>query len=156
MTPKMKIEPATTEAIMSVAAAMRERDFQEFCAAAHYTHRSAIGRAADERRRDLICASRDEPIAVGGVILTRPNVGSLIFFATDQFPEIATGLTRWITRELFPRCRAAGVHRIDCVSIDGYEQTHRWIELLGLKREGVLRKFGRGGEDFHQFAWVQE
>jgi hypothetical protein len=81
---------------------------------------------------------------------------TLAFFATDQFPEIALGLTKFIKDRLFPRYRAEGVHRIECLSMEGYDAAHRWIGVLGLKREAVLPKFGKGGETFFQFAWVAD
>ena len=39
---------------------------------------------------------------------------------------------------------------------DGYHELHRWLGIIGLKREGALRGFGRNGETFHQFAWVAD
>jgi hypothetical protein len=72
------------------------------------------------------------------------------------FPKIALALTRFIRSRLFPRYRANGVHRIECASLDGYVEVHRWIELLGLRQEAVMPGYGRGGETFLQFAWVAD
>ena len=33
---------------------------------------------------------------------------------------------------------------------------HRWLGIIGLKREAALRGFGKNGETFHQFAWVAD
>jgi hypothetical protein len=104
-----------------------------------------------------ICISDDDgPVAVGALVEGRPNVVTLMFFATDRFPGIANSLARFATKTLFPQCRMNGVHRIECISINGYEETHRWLGVLGLKHEATLRGFGRGGETFHQFAWVAD
>ena len=58
-------------------------------------------------------------------------------------------------KDLFPRYFAAGVHRIQATSLDGYDEVHRWLRALGLEREAVLPAFGRNGEDFVQFAKVK-
>ncbi len=156
----MKIEPASHTQITDVGLRMRERDRREFAAVSEADTRTEIVESLLRRYamdRSAICASLDgEAVAVGAIVMARPNVGSLCFFATDDFNRVAAGLTKWIRRDLFPRYQQAGVHRIECISIDGYEQTHRWIELLGLKREAVLKGFGKSGETFHQFAWVRE
>ena len=76
-----------------------------------------------------------------------------MFFATDDFPKIGRMITRWLKRELFPRYEAAGVHRIQAISLDGYDEIHRWLISLGLEREaGPMRGYGKNGEAFVQFA----
>jgi hypothetical protein len=37
-----------------------------------------------------------------------------------------------------------------------FTQAKRWITLIGLREEAVLHGYGRGGEDFTQFAWVAD
>lgn len=155
----MKLDAPTPEDVRQVAAQMRERDQAEFLAVSHAKTHAELVEALVARyggAGDAICAYTDRPVAVGAMVRHRPNVVSLAFFATDQFPEIALGLTKFIRDRLFPCYRAEGVHRIECVSMEGYDAAHRWIGLLGLKREAVLPKFGKGGETFLQFAWVAD
>ena len=108
--------------------------------------------------RVAIIAVHDEqgPVCIGGGIEHRPNVVTLLLFATDRFPYVALSLTRFVTRSLFTQYRNAGVHRIEAVSMVGHDEAHRWIETLGLKREAVLRGYGKNGETFLQFAWVAD
>ena len=83
--------------------------------------------------------------------MARPNVVSLLFFATDQFPEIALPATRFIKRELFARLKKAGVHRIEAVSMVDHNDTHAWLQTLGLERETEpMIGYGKGGESFIQ------
>ena len=52
---------------------------------------------------------------------------------------------------------AAGVHRIQAVSLAGYDKTHQWLGTLGLQPEtGPLKGYGRHGEDFIQFARLSD
>lgn len=154
----MRIEPASPAHVEAVASRMRERDRHEFMATSHATTPEEL---TDELVRryagfsGAICALDGvEPVAVGAMIEARPNVLTLLFFATDEFPRVAISLTSFITRRLFPSQRAAGVHRIECVSIVDHIDAHRWIGLLGLELEATAPGYGRGGETFYQFAWV--
>jgi hypothetical protein len=156
----MKIDVPTYEDLSKVANGMRARDVAEFSAVNKVDNAFELATLMKERyahRQDTFCVYDGEtPVGIGAMIEGRPNVITLMFFATDELPNVVLGLTKFIKRELFPNYRKNGAHRIECVSIDGYEETHRWIETLGLKREAVLRGYGKNGEAFHQFAWVAD
>lgn len=150
------IDAATEADIRSVAENMRERDFGEFMAVSRAADRAELIDTLVRQyagRSDVIVARLgDEPVCIGITIETRPNVITLGFFATDKFPTVALRVTKFV-RRLLDNYEKAGVHRFEAVSIDGYAEAHRWLELLGLHAEsGVMKKFGRGGEDFIQFA----
>ncbi len=154
----MRVEVATPSDILDVARNMRESDLREFSAMLPVDGREPVAQEVLRRHAaydDTICASlAGIPVAIGAVRVFRPNVATLFFLATGQFRQIAMPLTRFIRQRLFPEIRAAGVHRIECVSIDGHEQAHRWIKILGLRHEAVCKGYGKNGETFHQFAWV--
>lgn len=157
----MKIDVATADDIFDVALRMRPTDFAEFDALYPTSGRQQLAHAIAMRygsRQDIIVASHGEHrTAIGAPIETRPNVLTLLFFATPDFNSIALPLTRFITRRLFPPLVNAGAHRIEAVSMDGHDEAHRWIELLGLKRETVpMLGYGKNGESFIQFAWVAD
>lgn len=158
----MRIETATPSAIRAVAERMRDQDAAEFLAVSNAETRDELvgGLVATYGARDdliMACADDMRPVAIGGLIEHRPNVATLLFFATDEFRQIALGLTRFIRCNLFPEVVAAGVHRIECVSIAGYVDNHRWIRLLGLNEPIItLRAYGKGAEDFLMFSWVAD
>lgn len=155
----MRIDVTTPENVRHVAERMRASDYREFAALSHARNCAEMAdvlTAAYGNHPSGICASHgSEPVAVGAMVEGRPNVMTLMFFATDEFPKIALPLTRFITKNLFEKYRAEGVHRIECVSIEGYDAAHRWIKLLGLQLEAVFPGYGKGGEAFMQFAWVR-
>ena len=157
----MKIDAPSRGDILAVAQAMRARDYDEFSALSFAADRAAMAEALADRfagKDDTFCAyAGGQPVAVGAMVMGRPGVVTLMFFATDRLPEIGLALTKFITQRLFPVYRAKGIHRIECVSLEGYEEVHRWIEVLGLRREaGPFKGFGRNGEAFVQFAWVAD
>lgn len=155
----MRIKAATAEDIRTVALAMRARDFEELTALSPVDTRKDLADLLVSRyagRDDILCGSKArQPICIGGTIEGRPNVISLLFFATDDFPRIALPITRFIRNNLFPRYFEAGVHRIEAASMEGYDAAHHWLGTLGLTPEtGPMAGFGKRGEAFIQFAKV--
>ncbi len=77
-------------------------------------------------------------------------------FATDKFQKIGTQLTRLIIKRIIKAIEGTGAHRVECQSIEGYEEVHQWLEFLGLKKESRIAGFGRNGENFITFAYVKD
>ena len=155
----MKIERATRDEILHVARNMRQRDFDEIVALNFADTREGLAEALANKfadRDDILCASdRGVPICVGGFLECRPRTIMLLMFATDNFPYIGLGLTRFIRKQMFPRLIDAGVHRIEAISLAGYDEVHAWLRTLGLQPEtGPLLNFGKNGEQFVQFSKV--
>ncbi len=155
----MNIEPALPADVMLVAQAMRQRDRDEFMPMTHFETHDQLVKSLVQRyggHPDVFTVFGEPgPVAVGGMLLHRPNVATLLFFASDDFAPEGAAFTRFVTQRLFPTYRQRGVHRIECQSLDGYGEVHRWLGVLGLEREAVLRAFGRDGQDYVQFAWVE-
>jgi hypothetical protein len=152
------IDVATAEQVHAVALNMRDRDFTEFRATSFHDTRGDLADDLAARyggRDDVLCGTLDgAPVCIGGTIETWPGVMTLLFFATPRFPKIGLEISRFIRNQLFPRYEAAGIHRIQAVSLAGYTEVHDWLNLLGLRKEAELRAFGKGGEDFLQFGRV--
>lgn len=154
----VRVEEGTNDALRAVVADIRDADVREFLALSWWSTREAL--QADLIRRysdrdDTFAAVADGwPVAFGAMVETRPGVVSAGFFATDEFPAVALPVARFVRRTLFPAYRRAGVHRIECVIIDGYEQAFDFVKVLGLKREFQIRGYGKDGESFYSFAWV--
>ena len=157
----MITEAAIVATVREVAENMRPRDREEFMAVSPFETHGQLVDAVVERyalHQDAYVFRTDDgaPVGVAGMIRHRPNVITLLFFATEQFAEIGSDLTRFVRKVLFPKYRELGVHRIECASIEGYAETHRWLEVLGLQQEAVMPGYGRGGETYIQFSWVME
>jgi len=74
-------------------------------------------------------------------------------FGTDRFKRCVPLMTRHILTlrpQIERHCR-----RLQVISLTWHDIAHRWIEALGAKREGRLRAYGRGGEDFLIYAWTK-
>lgn len=156
----MRIERATASDVAYVALRMREADFRELSALSWAQSREDLADGLAQRyaaqEGAIVAAHGAEPVAVGALVEHRPNVVTLAFFATDTLPKIGGPLTRFIRNRLFKPVKTAGAHRIEAVSMVGHHAAHRWIEALGLTLEAVCHGYGRGGEDYLQFAWVRD
>jgi hypothetical protein len=157
----MKIDAAVRKEIRYVAHAMRERDFEEFSAVSPYDDRDHLAKSLAELyggRDDILVAYTDlnEPFAIGGCIVTRPNVATLLFFATPVFTAYKVAMTRFIKKEMFPALRDNGVHRIEAASLAGYPEVHGWLETLGMVKESEMPGYGKNGETFFMYAWVHD
>jgi len=153
----ISIDIAFPDEIAAVARDMRRRDFVEFSALAPVDRRAELAKLLAVRyaRQEAMVAKWDGlPVAIGGLFCYRPNVASILFMATDNFPRVVLSLTRFILRELFPRYEAAGVHRFEAVSMLDHVEAHRWLKTLGLTQEAVFFDYGKNRETFVQFAKV--
>lgn len=155
----MKIDGAVRKEIRYVAHAMRERDFEEFRAVSPYDDRDNLAAALAETyggRDDILVAytNENEPFAIGGAVMSRPNVASLLFFATPTFLAYRVAMTKFIKKQMFPVLREEGVHRIEAASLAGYPEVHAWLETLGMEKESEMPGYGKNGELFFMYAWV--
>jgi hypothetical protein len=156
----MKVVPPNPDDVRAVALLMRQRDRDEFMPLTHFTEHHELVSSLTERFGEhpdcFVVMSHDGPVAVGGMLLHRPNVATLLFFASDAFAgRVAADFTRFVKQRLFPGYVAKGVHRIECQSLEDYTSVHNWLEVLGLKREATMPGFGRGGETYIQFSWTK-
>lgn len=158
----MRISNPTPDTVRHVALHMRERDYKEFSAVSFTTDRRELADCLAERygeRTDVVVGCLDDytPVCVGAAVMSRPNVITLLFFATDHFGEIALPVTRFIKKQFLPRLVHAGVHRIEAVSLAGYDDAHAWLKTIGLEQETEgLHGYGKNNETFVQFAWSRD
>jgi hypothetical protein len=155
----MRVVPVTPDNIRFVAERMRERDLAEFSATSYFGDRENAAQYLVDNYAEypgLECVTLDDgtPVGIGGVIWLRPNVGSMLFFATDDFDKIVVSLTRHAAKNIYAPAKAVA-HRIECFSLATYTQMQQWVEVFGLRPEATLRQYGKNGEDFIVYAWVK-
>lgn len=91
--------------------------------------------------------SDDRMLASGGVFV-RMGIGTVwALFATDagaHFLALHHAALRII--------EAQRLRRIEATTETHFAQGSRWLELLGFRREGTMRKYGPAGEDHYLYA----
>ncbi len=155
----MKIDQATPEQVRFVSEWMRERDYAEISAVHFVDDRPELVELLTflyGKSPDTLCASwRGTPVAVGGFYQMRPGTCAMGMWATDMFPRVGLGLTRFLVKTMMPSLVRAGVHRFECASLDGYNEVHAWLRTLGLEQEGPPRRnYGKNGESYIFFSKV--
>jgi hypothetical protein len=93
------------------------------------------------------------PVALNGANMARPGVFVLGAFGTDEWPWIVRALTRDAFDRVLPGMIERGGHRAEAYALAENTDSRRWIEALGGEQEGLLREYGRTGEDFILYAW---
>jgi RimJ/RimL family protein N-acetyltransferase len=150
----MDLEPITLDAARYVATFMRDADRGEIFAGRWRTDPNQL--AVDcTAIGDFgwVAKKNGTPIAVVGAVPVHPGVWSVFMFATDDFRQISISLTKFVKRVMIPALVQSGAHRAECKSMEGHEEAHRWLELLGAEREATHPEYGRNRETFHTYVW---
>lgn len=143
-----------------IAANMRPEDFREIACLWQHWDTRALGLCALETAvPDMVWSVwyDGQPAAAFGFSRASafdPEHWQAWAFGTERFKRCVPLMTRHILglRSKIERdCR-----RLQVITHDGHDIAHRWIEALGATREGRLRSYGRGGEDFWIYAWVRD
>ena len=159
------LRPASLGDVLAVARAMRAWDRREIFACRWDDDAEAFARGlfalCDTQGAVWAAgragpAGRDSAVAIVGGVEQWPGCWSALAFATDEFEDIAFGLTRRVRREIIPWMVRAGARRVECRSHAGHLKAHRWLAALGARCEARHAEAGRDGADFLTFAWRRE
>jgi hypothetical protein len=101
-----------------------------------------------------LCIGEWEPAAIVGALRRGPGVASVVMIGTDRFAEIGAAATFWVRSTGLPRHVDPHAHRAQCEAAVDNDVSRRWLEALGFENEGVLRSYGKNGEDFVQYARI--
>jgi RimJ/RimL family protein N-acetyltransferase len=141
-----------------IAANMREADYREIaCLWKHWDTR-ALGICAMETAVPGMAWSiwyRGEPIVAYGLSYAAafdPDHWQIWAFGTNRFKRAVPMMTRHI--QSIGDVIKAGCRRLQVITHTEHDISHRWLEGLGAQREGVMRSYGRNGEDFVLYSWV--
>ena len=149
----MEMLPVNFNDALFVATNMREWDKKEIYATRWTDDPSDIAQDCVNLGEFGWIAHDPEPIALVGAVPCHPGVWNVHMFATDNFSKIAISLTKFVKNVIVPSLTAIGSHRVECKSMDGHEDAHKWLEFLGAHRESTLSEYGKENEDFHLYVW---
>jgi len=156
----MFFRAAKVEEIYHVAMEMRQRDYEEILCVTWAEDREELAEymmfALKEHENVYAFGIGEEPVGIVSYIPLRPGVWHLGLFATDKFQKVGSFLTRCVIRDIIPALDRGKAHRVEAQSIVGYDEVHRWLEFIGLKKESDLPGFGRNGENFVNFTYVRK
>lgn len=155
----MFISRASEDDIYNIALQMRKRDYEEIVCMTWADGREDLAEFLVKHlagHENVYCFGDERPVGIVSYVPVRPGVWSLGMYATTEFEKVGRFLTRVIIKDIIPALDRANAHRVEALSISGYDSVHRWLEFIGLKKENVVPGFGRDGEDFVTFAYVRK
>jgi hypothetical protein len=149
----MTLDKLDYNGLYTIAENMRPADAREIYATRWDEDPGSVAREALALSYDFgwIAAKDDRPICAIGAVSPHPGLWSVWMFATPEFPKIGLGVTKFALRYMKPALLQTG-HRLECRSIDGHTDAHKWLEFCGFTRESSLPKYGKNGETFHIYS----
>lgn len=147
------MRPLNRSDLTFIASHLRERDAREIFASRWR-----------EDPRDLVedcylCREfgwifgKESPVCAIGAFPVWPGVWSVWMFATDDWKKVAFSVTKHAKKVIFPVLKARS-HRTECRSDERHTTAHRWLEMLGARREHILPHYGKNGENFYLYSWL--
>jgi hypothetical protein len=153
----MTLDKINQDGLLHIAQNMRIRDREEIFCTVGATVNGFVDNLYEMRDTGvsgMACADDGEPIAAAGAYHAWGDMYNLWFFATSRWDEVQLGVTRFIKKKALPIIfDVMGARCCQCFSLDGYEEIHRWIEILGGERDCRLTNWGKNGENFVRFVW---
>lgn len=152
----VEIRHARYPDVVEIARNMRELDAEEIwpVTTARTPEMLAVGTVAGSGLK-YTARYGETPVATWGATEMRPLVVSVWMYATDLWPKVALSVTRHINREMMPDLIDAGCVRAECWTHDNHHVAHRWLELLGARREATLEDYGQNRVPYHCYSWTK-
>lgn len=144
----------TRDLATEVAGSLRRRDRIEVLASTPHglTKAQALAWWVDhvlDGGESWAAVTVDGPVAMGGMrlIAGRPDLAGTWMVGTDRKLDAGPAIFHHALR-MHREWTKRGVRRFQCTCLDSPDESSAWLGRLGYEREGFLRQFGLGGEDF--------
>jgi hypothetical protein len=155
----MIVQKATPMDVFDVAYRMRKKDFEEISATSGSDDRKKVAARMQMGFENyytdgwVVLDDKGKRVSIIGWTrypdkLTRARVG---FFGTDDFEQMKMAITKLIRGKIDLWAQDVNVVRMDAQSLDGYEDSHKWLEFFGFKRGDVLINWKDSGRTFINF-----
>lgn len=152
----MKLAKLNEADLLYVADNMREWDAREIFATRWTDDRADLAAAVLACGEfGWVAGDGGLPVAAFGASPSWNGVWQVWMFATDDWPKVALGVTRFIKKVMIPALEEVGCHRAECRSMEGHVVAHRWLEALGAHKESELKHYGRDGQTFYLYCWTR-
>lgn len=95
------------------------------------------------------------PEAAFGATEQRTGLWIIWSWGSRRMWRTVPTITKFCMEVVIPDVLNAGAMRGEARAMASNQMAVRWLERLGATRQGVLRNFGKNGEDFLLFEWVR-
>tara|TARA_B100001013_G_C24517918_1_gene405740 strand:- start:311 stop:742 length:432 start_codon:yes stop_codon:yes gene_type:complete len=97
----------------------------------------------------------DRPVVCTGLIELWENCAEAWVIASSNISRTPVSISRAMKRGLNKRILEDGYDRVQANVRADWPTAIRFAEFVGMKREGMMRRFGPEGADYVRFAWVR-
>ena len=156
---KLPVDEMTLADCAYVCTNMRDEDFRE-------TSSLTSAKTKDEMAKVIlgqggesytISNKNKEPVLIGGAYYDNPKVATIWLIATKNISLRDWWVTTTFITELMEVMFESGVaHRIQAQSIGWRLHAHKWLQRIGLIKEGHLKGFSEDGYDVLIFGKGKE
>ncbi len=102
-------------------------------------------------------AERRRLIAIGGPVLIGERVAELWGVVADDLTRLeALSLARVVARWARLYLRTSGVRRVQASARTTDRRALKWLETIGMRFEGYMRRYGLAGETHARYAMTDE
>ena len=133
-----------------VCSNMRDEDFRETSSLTSSKTRESMALTLMNQGGESYTISNrhGEPVLVGGAYYDNPGVGTIWLLATDKISHRDWWVTTKFITGLIELMFEKGVaHRVQALSIGWRHVAHKWLQKIGLTKEGHLKGFSSDGYD---------
>ena len=97
-----------------------------------------------------------EILGIAGCVMMWKGVGDAYLIGTDRIEENSISVARTLKRGLKLIEDNLNLHRIQATVQEDYTISRRWVEWMGFKPEGVLKKFSPEEDNYVMYARVRK
>jgi hypothetical protein len=97
----------------------------------------------------------DKPIAVFGGIFIHLKYAQAWACISDDVKKAPIEFARKASRLVYAYEKNFGLERLEISVRADYHIGQRFARMLGFEREGILRRYGRDGADYHLYSRVK-
>jgi hypothetical protein len=95
------------------------------------------------------------PVACGGILPLWTGVGEGWVVTSPLVEKYPVIFAKTVWRETVRLIESMDLDRIQTVVDAEHTVSHKWVERMGFKNEGLMRKY-LGGRDFYRYALIRE
>lgn len=94
-------------------------------------------------------------LGMGGIIPVWKGVAIAWLLTACEIERYKVFFHKAIVTMLDKAIRELSLHRVDVSVLAEHEVSIKWLERLGFKNEGLMRKFDSQGNDYYRYALVK-
>jgi len=94
-------------------------------------------------------------VACGGIVPLWRGVGEGWAITSELLAQYRLSFAKATLRYMGQVIEELKLERIQAVVMEGHIESMKWLEWMGFKQEGMMRKY-IGGGNYIRYAWVKE